>query len=85
MPASLKALLQRYSQVFPVGSAGTRFPEILKRRRRRHLDALDSFADAFSAGDFLDNYGAHDDPAYIAQANVVTQIRAALNKHLRGY
>ncbi len=44
MPASLKALLQRYSQVFPVGSAGTRFPEILKRRRKRHLEALDGFA-----------------------------------------
>ncbi len=38
------ALLQRYSQVFPVGSAGFRFPEILKRRRKRHLDALDGFA-----------------------------------------
>jgi len=44
MPASLKALLQRYSQVFPVGSAGTRFPEILKRRRQRHLEALNGFA-----------------------------------------
>lgn len=48
-------------------------------------DALDSFADAFSAGDFLDNYGAHDDPAYVAQADVVSQIRSALNKHIRGY
>jgi Xaa-Pro aminopeptidase len=37
-------LLRRYSQVYPVGSAGGRFPEILKRRRRAHLDALDSFA-----------------------------------------
>ncbi len=36
--------LRRYSQVFPVGSAGVRFPGSLKRRRRAHLDALDSFA-----------------------------------------
>lgn len=38
------SLLRRYSQVYPVGSAGARFPESLKRRRRAHLDALDSFA-----------------------------------------
>jgi Xaa-Pro aminopeptidase len=44
MPPALRPLLRRYSQVFPVGNAGTRAPEILKRRRRRHLDALDSFA-----------------------------------------
>ncbi len=38
------SLLRRYSQVYPVGSSGARFPEILKARRRAHLDALDSFA-----------------------------------------
>jgi Xaa-Pro aminopeptidase len=43
MPVS-PGLLRRYSQVYPVGSAGARFPETLKRRRRAHLDALDSFA-----------------------------------------
>jgi Xaa-Pro aminopeptidase len=46
MPASAPSstLLRRYSQVYPVGSAGARFPESLKRRRRAHLEALDSFA-----------------------------------------
>src|SRR6266849_10841456 len=44
MAVSLAPLLRRYSQVFPVGSAGSHFPEILKRRRRRHLEELDSFA-----------------------------------------
>ncbi len=44
MTTSLKPLLQRYSQVFPVGSAGSKFPEILKRRRKRHLEALNGFA-----------------------------------------
>lgn len=39
MPPS-PSLLRRYSQVFPVGSAGRRFPGSLKRRRRAHLDAL---------------------------------------------
>lgn len=34
------SLLRRYSQVYPVGSAGSRFPETLKARRRAHLDAL---------------------------------------------
>lgn len=43
MPVA-SSLLRRYSQVFPVGSAGARFPETLKRRRRAHLEALDSFA-----------------------------------------
>src|SRR5215217_8686080 len=38
------ALLRRYSQVFPAGSAGARFPASLKARRRAHLDALDGFA-----------------------------------------
>ncbi|HAO99889.1 MAG TPA: peptidase M24 [Fibrobacteres bacterium] len=38
------SLLQRYSQVFPVGSAGSRFTAILKRRRQRHIEALDGFA-----------------------------------------
>jgi Xaa-Pro aminopeptidase len=43
MPVT-QSLLRRYSQVFPVGSAGTRFPESLKRRRKAHLESLDSFA-----------------------------------------
>jgi Xaa-Pro aminopeptidase len=34
------SLLRRYSQVYPVGSAGARFPEVLKARRRAHLDEL---------------------------------------------
>ena len=38
------ALLRRYSQVYPAASAGARLPSILKRRRKAHLDALDSFA-----------------------------------------
>ncbi len=44
MRASLPSLLRHYSQVFPVGSAQTRFPHILAARRQRHLEALDSFA-----------------------------------------
>jgi|GEM_PF-217809 len=44
MPPSLptSALLRRYSQVYPVGSAGSRFPETLKARRRAHLEAFGS-------------------------------------------
>src|SRR5690606_29178930 len=38
------ALLRKYSQVFPVGSAGTRHPARLIERRKAHLRALDSFA-----------------------------------------
>ena len=38
------SLLRRYSQVYPVGSAGARFPATLTRRRKAHLDALDAFA-----------------------------------------
>lgn len=34
------SLLRRYSQVYPVGSADARFPEILKARRAAHLEAL---------------------------------------------
>lgn len=34
------SLLRRYSQVYPVGSAGARFPDTLKARRRAHLDEL---------------------------------------------
>jgi hypothetical protein len=48
-------------------------------------DALDSYLDGFDAGDFLSNYGGHDDPHYIAQADAVSSIRAQLNKHIRGY
>ncbi len=44
MPLPSPFLLRRYSQVFPVGSAGGRFPASLKRRRAAHLAALDSFA-----------------------------------------
>ena len=38
------ALLRKYSQVYPVGSAASRYPSILAARRQAHLDALDSFA-----------------------------------------
>lgn len=38
------ALLRKYSQVYPVGSAGTRQPNRLIARRRAHLEALDTFA-----------------------------------------
>ena len=41
------AILRKYSQVFPVGSAGTGYPAQLAARRKAHLKALDSFA-AFS-------------------------------------
>jgi Xaa-Pro aminopeptidase len=44
MPKPSLQLLRRYSQVYPVGTAGARFPEVLKKRRKAHLDALDSFA-----------------------------------------
>jgi Xaa-Pro aminopeptidase len=37
-------LLRKYSQVFPVGSAGPAHTERLKARRKAHLKALDSFA-----------------------------------------
>ncbi len=37
-------LLRKYSQVFPVGSAGLEYPRILKARRKAHLKRLDSFA-----------------------------------------
>jgi Xaa-Pro aminopeptidase len=39
-----KELLLKYSQVFPVGSAGPAHTERLKARRKAHLKALDSFA-----------------------------------------
>jgi Xaa-Pro aminopeptidase len=38
------ALLRKFSQVFPVGSAGIKYPAQLKERRQAHLKALDSFA-----------------------------------------
>lgn len=38
------ALLRKYSQVFPVGSAGVKYPGHLIARRKAHLEALDSFA-----------------------------------------
>jgi Xaa-Pro aminopeptidase len=37
-------LLRKYSQVFPVGSAGIGYPAQLVARRKAHLKALDSFA-----------------------------------------
>jgi Xaa-Pro aminopeptidase len=43
-PAATPALLRKYSQVFPVGSASTRYPALLAARRQAHLEALDSFA-----------------------------------------
>jgi Xaa-Pro aminopeptidase len=39
-----QALLRKYSQVFPVGSAGTRHTDRLIARRQAHLKELDSFA-----------------------------------------
>ncbi|MEO6096126.1 MAG: hypothetical protein ABIW76_10670, partial [Fibrobacteria bacterium] len=47
MPASVtvnQALLRKYSQVFPVGSAGPKHTERLIARRKAHLKELDSFA-----------------------------------------
>ncbi len=44
MAPTLSHLLKKYSHIFPVGSAGSRFPAILKKRRRLHLKNLDSFA-----------------------------------------
>lgn len=38
------ALLRKYSQVYPVGSAASRHPGHLIARRKAHLEALDSFA-----------------------------------------
>jgi Xaa-Pro aminopeptidase len=38
------SLLRKYSQVFPVGSAGVKYPSHLIARRKAHLEALDSFA-----------------------------------------
>ncbi len=40
----IPSLLRKYSQVFPVGSAGSRYPAHLAARRRAHLEALDGFA-----------------------------------------
>ncbi len=37
----LKKLLKKYSQVFPVGLAGTQFPKLLKNRRKKLLDKLE--------------------------------------------
>ncbi len=39
-----QALLRKYSQVFPVGSAGVKYPDLLKSRRKAHLKKLDNFA-----------------------------------------
>jgi Xaa-Pro aminopeptidase len=44
VPSPSPTLLRRYSQVYPAASAGARLPDILKQRRRAHLDALDGFA-----------------------------------------
>ena len=38
------ALLRKYSQVFPVGSAGTKYTQRLIARRQAHLRELDGFA-----------------------------------------
>src|SRR5437879_10627632 len=38
------ALLRKYSQVFPVGSAGIKYTERLIARRQAHLKELDGFA-----------------------------------------
>ncbi len=38
------ALLKKYSQVFPIGTAGSTMPQILIQRRKAHLAKLDSFA-----------------------------------------
>ncbi len=43
-PEVTAALLRKYSQVFPVGSAGTGYPAQLVARRNAHLKKLDSFA-----------------------------------------
>lgn len=43
-PKLTPTLLQKYSQVFPVGSAGIKYPSQLKARRKAHLNRLDSFA-----------------------------------------
>ena len=39
-----QALLRKYSQVFPVGTAGTKYTERLIARRKAHLKILDGFA-----------------------------------------
>lgn len=43
-PRISPALLRRYSQVFPTGHAAGKMREVLIRRRKRHLENLDSFA-----------------------------------------
>jgi Xaa-Pro aminopeptidase len=43
-PKVTPALLRKYSQVFPVGSAGVRYTQRLIARRQAHLKELDGFA-----------------------------------------
>jgi Xaa-Pro aminopeptidase len=43
-PKVTPALLRKYSQVFPVGSAGVRYTDRLIARRQAHLKELDGFA-----------------------------------------
>jgi Xaa-Pro aminopeptidase len=43
-PKVTPALLRKYSQVFPVGTAGVRYTQRLIDRRQAHLEELDGFA-----------------------------------------